>query len=120
MVAERDVAAADRTCGEVVAQEAQNEEGNPEPCPTLICQDLLTSAARLRRRGLRLNLRGLYVWRCRRGAAVGRDGILCRLLRREVGDVAFAFVFHGTSLFAGALQSRRAVTFAIPNYARRS
>jgi hypothetical protein len=113
VVAECDVTSADCTRSEVVAQEAHHEQGDPEPCATLVCQDLLTSAARLGRRGLRLDLRGLYVW-CRCGwAAVRRDGILCRLLRREVRDVALAFVFHVVLRESAQLESPLADAFAI-------
>jgi len=94
VVAEGDVRPADCACGEVVAQEAHDEQGYPEPGATPVSQCLLASTARLGRRGLRLDLGRLYMRRGRSGAAVGRDGIFGRLLRREVGYVAFAFVFH--------------------------
>ena len=95
VVSVRDVAAADRSRGEIMAQKAPDEEDNSEPRASLISQSLLTSSAGLGRRGLRLDLRRLHV-RCRsRCASIRRDRVRrLRLLRGKVGNVAFAFVFH--------------------------
>ena len=95
VVAVCDVASADRSRGEVVAQEARNEEREPQPDPNLLAaQCLLASPAGLGRRGLWFRLRRPHVRRCGRGASVRRDGVGSFRLLREVGDVALAFVFH--------------------------
>ena len=101
---------------EVVAQEAANQKSQPEPGAALISQASCSStAARLDRSVLWLRLRRLGVRRCGSDAAVWCDWVRSlRLLGREVGDVAFAFVFHWILRFSTSfIQSRLTSTSAM-------
>lgn len=78
----RDIASANRSRREEMAQKARNEEDYPEPGARLVSQGLGTSTAGLGRSRLWLDLRRLYVRSSSCSAAIWCDRVFgLRLLR---------------------------------------